>query len=655
MNLSEARKILGLEPDEDPSVHLEDLEQARARIEKLVRTAPNPTLADRYRAGLTEFDDALALVRKDCQPAKREPALTQKLDPDTPPPVPAHARKPVPPILAENSPAPEPTSPVAQKRGSSGKTLCVLLLLAALGAGGRWFYQDYETRRIQREERVTALEKQVNDAVSQRDWLTALKACDELKKLAPALPLLAENLRTIETAMREEQHEFVTRWNTQAKDDLAAGRWSEAETAVRQVLARYPSDPEAPRLLEQITSARTAHQRQLALDAIKLAMDNRDWDGATEALKKLSATAPNDPAIADFQKQITAGREKTAADQARALELLKKAQAIDNGASNPTALAYLREAILLFPGQPEILATLQKIASYGRTITVPGDYATLAKAVAESHDNDRIVLGEGIWQGPVTLKASVEIQGAGLAKTIIECAPTEGCALSVSSPKSRISGITFRHRTFTDGTERYSAALVSGGSAIFENCRFSDASGHGLAVIEGGTAQATRCRFSENGWNGAAALGKGSTLTVEESESAHNYQHGIEAWDGATLNVRTTRCHDNILNGIHFDSTEGPVTLEGNQLTSNGEFGIVLDHATGGTIQDNYLRQNALGGMVVRFTAGAVAVLKNEITQNQGAGLILEKGLTSAVYQNNRLDGNKEESLLSGIDLTEKP
>jgi len=64
MTLSDARKILGLNPDENTRPHLHELENARERIAELVKTSPNPTLADRYRKGLEEFDQALALIRE---------------------------------------------------------------------------------------------------------------------------------------------------------------------------------------------------------------------------------------------------------------------------------------------------------------------------------------------------------------------------------------------------------------------------------------------------------------------------------------------------------------------------------------------------------------------------------------------------------------
>ncbi len=170
----------------------------------------------------------------------------------------------------------------------------------------------------------------------------------------------------------------------------------------------------------------------------------------------------------------------------------------------------MREATALAPDNPEIAARLEKMASYTRTLRVPGDFATPAEALAAARDRDRIVLAEQTWKGPLVVNAAIDLQGAGSAKTIVECPATEGSAITIGpdAKGARISGITFRHESFHAlGSDRFSAALVRGGSATFSDCRFSDASGHGLVVIEQGAAIANRCRFSDNGWNGAAAIG----------------------------------------------------------------------------------------------------------------------------------------------------
>ena len=64
MTIDEARRILGLKPDEDAAAHLGEFAAARERIAEMVRAAPNDTLALRYQEGLMEFDQALAAVRE---------------------------------------------------------------------------------------------------------------------------------------------------------------------------------------------------------------------------------------------------------------------------------------------------------------------------------------------------------------------------------------------------------------------------------------------------------------------------------------------------------------------------------------------------------------------------------------------------------------
>jgi hypothetical protein len=175
------------------------------------------------------------------------------------------------------------------------------------------------------------------------------------------------------------------------------------------------------------------------------------------------------------------------ADQARAAELFQQATARDRGEFDEQALDWLREAASLAPDHPEIKVLYEKMASYTRTFRVPGDFATPAEALAAARDRDRIVLAEQTWKGPLVVNAAVDLQGAGSDKTVVECPPAEGCAITIGpdAKGARVSGIAFRHESFlADGRERFAAALVRGGGATFLDCRFSDASGHGLAVIE---------------------------------------------------------------------------------------------------------------------------------------------------------------------------
>jgi parallel beta-helix repeat protein len=118
MTLDDARRILGLGVDEDPAPHLKDFTAARDRIAELVSSAPNAVIADRYRAGLTEFEEALAVVRlhlarvgsaptegESSPPTEPNPLVTEPPVEEGQPVEPAIFGEPVVPIMVESTEA----------------------------------------------------------------------------------------------------------------------------------------------------------------------------------------------------------------------------------------------------------------------------------------------------------------------------------------------------------------------------------------------------------------------------------------------------------------------------------------------------------------------------------------------------------------------
>lgn len=79
MNISTARDILGISPEEDLRASRTDLYKTRDMIAEIVRTAPNEQIASRYQKSLTDFDQALTAIQEHLQAT----GLTA-------PPLPAH-------------------------------------------------------------------------------------------------------------------------------------------------------------------------------------------------------------------------------------------------------------------------------------------------------------------------------------------------------------------------------------------------------------------------------------------------------------------------------------------------------------------------------------------------------------------------------------
>ena len=643
MNIADARKILGLGPAEDPRPYLAEFKGAREHIASMVRSAPNSTLADHYQKGLIEFDQALAAVQEHLE----------AIGVAAPPLPPKPHDPPVAAVAAETGTEEEEEATAAPGRGLSYFAWFLIFLTGA--AGGGWIYlkneQAIEERRLIR---LAFLERQGAAFLENRRWQDAATAFSEIETLSPGSDLARRGRRSIEAGMSEEHTQFIGYWTGQAIAELESGRLEEATASARQILDRFPGEKEATEILAAIAAARSSQARAAALAAAREALDRKEWETAATKARELLAANPADADANSVLTDALDAIEKSRADREKAAALFKMAAARDQGQFDQQALDWLREAGSLAPDDAEIAALLEKFASYTRTLRVPGDFSTPAEALAAAQDGDRIVLGAAVWKGPLAINAGVEIQGAGSAETRVECPPENGSVITIGPDArgARVSGVTFRHESFAVGTERYSVATVRGGTASFVDCRFLEASGHGLAVIEGGQASVSRSRFAENGWNGIAAIGPGSTLEVRDSECLGNFEHGIESWDGAAVILTNNRCEANSRNGIHADNGLASATMEGNQLVANREFGLVLASAGSGRISGNTARANLLGGLVIRTAAASLPVVSNQAVANQGPGLVLERGLPADSYSTNSVTRNSGGQILAATDLS---
>lgn len=637
MNPHEARRILGLGSDEDPRPHLEPLRNTRERLAEITRLAPNEQLALRYQEQLVDFDKALAAIRESTDtPANSRP----------------EGGSPEIPVRGDKRPR--------RSTGFCWQTglMIAWLLTAMAGVGlGYRFHLDYKKQLARElEERIGLLERTGDMNIESRRWQEAMLAFAKIDFIQPGSPVARNGFERIEAGKAEEQTQFIGYWTGQAIAELEANRLNEAQAAAEQVTSKFPGNEQALAIIARVAEARAGLARQAAIDAIRKSLDNQAWQQAADAARAWLAEHPDDKQVEAMLAEATEALKKQAENQAKARELLAQAAARDQGGYDPEAIEWLREATALDPSNKEISALQEKMSSYKRTLRVPGDFATPQEAIANAREKDRILLAEGTWKGPLVIDAAVELQGNNPETTLIECPAANGCAITIGpgSKGARVSGITFRHEDLVvDGSERFAAALVRGGEVAFVDCRFKDASGHGLAVIDQGKANANRCRFSDNAWNGAAVIGAGSSMEIRDSLALNNFEHGIESWNGASVVLVGNRCEGNSRNGIHADNGKAAATIENNQLSANREYGVVLSSAGSGRVTGNTARANLLGGFVIRQQASALAMTDNQATSNLGPGLVLESGLATGNYEKNQLSVNKSPQMLADMKFPE--
>lgn len=648
MTLEEARRILGLSPDEDPQIHMAEFAAARERIADLVRTAPNETIALRYQDGLIDFDRALAAIREDME--KEDPEVTKRAEwmraaagtPEEEAPEATEKEETLSPEEAAAEQEFEHVEPADRPpaRRLVG-TLFLMLLLSAAG-GGIIYTKLQEREKYRAQERLTFLERLGARMVEARRWDEADLAYKEIEQLSPGSDIAVIGQRSIEAGMEEEQRQFVGYQSGKALAEFEAGRLDEAAQAARMVLDKYPNQKEVLALAGKIEQARNTQAREGLVTAANAAIQKRRWDEAEAKAKQLADSFPGDPEGKVLLSEVRAGRDKEARDKVRAKELFAAAKVRDQGAFDRDALDWLREATALAPDDQEIAALYQKMASYTRTLQVPGDFATLPEALAAARDRDRIAVGEGTWTGPIIVDKAVTLEGAGRDKTIVEVEAATSTAATFGRKASgaRVSGITFRHRGFDPGLNRFSALLVRGAEVTLSDCRMADAAGHGLAVVEAGRVSASRCAFENNGWDGVAVRGAGSRIEFTECESTGNIGHGYDLWDGGTAAIHNSVARENSGNGILVDTNGDNVVLGNNDLRGNREYGIVAFTGVSGRIHGNQCRENLLGGMAVRFASAGITFENNKLEKNLGPGLALEQGLKEESFSTNSSTSN---------------
>ncbi|MBK1880872.1 right-handed parallel beta-helix repeat-containing protein [Luteolibacter pohnpeiensis] len=640
MTLSEARNILGLKPDEDPRPHLPGLRLAREKIAEMVRTAPTEAIALRYQDNLVEFDRALAVIREHLESPPKE------IPPE------------VAPIITPIAPEPE-TSAAADGGSTKSKRslapfVCLFLVLIAAAAGGLFYLKHLDEQEQLLREKVTRLNREGASYIENRRWADATEIYQQIETLEPDSKLVPIGRRSIEAGMLEEQKQFIGYWNGQAIAFFEADRWDDAESAARQILETYPDESEAAAMLEKISAARLAEERRQVLVEGRKQLEQRHWELAIQSAQSVLSEQPEDAEAKKLLADATAAQEKARINAAKARELFSLATQKDHGAYDQEILDLLREARALAPEDQEVATFLERMSSYSRTLRVPSEFSNPADALKQARDRDRVVIDEGTWKGPWIVNTAVELQGSGAETTIVECAGDESAAITLGpgANGARITGFTFRHNTVEAGDERYSAALVRGGEGDFADCKFQEASGHGLLVMEGGHAVVSRCKFTANGWDGIAVSGQGSLLEVKECEASANYGHGIESWDGAAMILTDNHCSNNSHNGVHASNGQSSVTMIGNELDGNREFGLVLDSAGSGRVVSNIMKGNLLGGLVVREAASGVRVAGNQALSNLGPGIVLEHGLGQEPYGTNISIENQGEAILTNANLS---
>ena len=378
------------------------------------------------------------------------------------------------------------------------------------------------------------------------------------------------------------------------------------------------------------------------MKSIENAMDDEDWEVASNRLDSLVQANPEHPKISLIREQLAVAQEAMEERKGEADKLIAQARELDKGTYSVEALKLVEEAMRLFPSK-ENRELYQRMSSYGKVIKVPGDYETISEALKKAEKNDRVFVTKGTYQESLIIPNGVELVGESRSDTIIECSASVGAVISILSgaEQIRVSSLTLRHSGLVNDDERYPVLTVDGGSLEADDLLVARASGHGIAVINGGRARVNMSKFTDSGWDGISVAGRDSRAELTNVTSEKNLHHGADFWQGASGRIQDCTFAKNGRSGLLAIASEDVITVEKSRSEGNREVGFFFSEMSGVVLSDCDAHENLLGGMFFERKTQGVQLLKNRVSKNGEAGIVIEKGVEILSESGNTVDANK--------------
>lgn len=610
MKNTEARKILGLDPGDDPRSYLPAFEETKEYKRELVENAPSPELKFRYEQELLEYEAAVKVI-----------AGHRKLRPHT-------------------------------------DFVVVLMLIGALCACGWWGFNWYQRQwniDAQNKERIAYLGSVGRMAIGKRKWDQAEEAYQEILTIDPNAKAAAEGMESIRRGKLEERNQQLYYSLGESQAALEAGRWVEAEKLARSVLKIDPENTAAKRKLEIIAEGKHKQEVSLKMIAITEAVEAGEIPQARKAMEELRKLDPQNSNLLGYAKRIDQANAAIREQKEKAVALLETARKLDNGEFSARAMALLAEARKLDPSNTEISDLHSKMSAYTRAINVPTDYPTISKALEAARPRDLIRIAPGVYKEALEITHTIRLEGSADGKTIIELPVTADSLITIEAEAkgTLISGLTLKHKGFDHSPDRFSGITVMAQKVTIAACTIDHSAGHGIAVLEGGSATITGCEISNCGWDGISVYGKGSQVTTRDTKSHDNIQHGLAFWKNGSGNVENSNMSKNGLCGILTMGAEVKATISGTICSRNREAGILLSDGVTATLNANRCDKNLLSGIVARGKNTTVDMTNNITTGNHEAGILTHRGVKIGKFENNKSTGNTSRQIWRDANLKE--
>ncbi|MBG70545.1 MAG: hypothetical protein CMN06_10620 [Roseibacillus sp.] len=607
LSYEDAMRVLGYEADAIVSPHLPLFKKVAGKLEALVNSTKDDHLRKNFSDELYRLKEALRVVEAE---RDREPSL----------------------------------------RGEGmGLRLGLALLIAGILVAAAWYGNRTieEGGYLRDREGIARLEAMARLAEESRDWSGAEEVYAELNKLIPDSARVREGLARVADGREEARRQKLGFLVGSIRASMEGRNWEEAERLLGNLREMEVDHPEIGSFIKVIQTGRVSDRIAGLLEQAEEALKEEQWVSLGDHTAKLEAIAPDHKQLARFKTATEEGMKVLEGRRVRARELYEKALALDNGEFSDPALETLREAIRL-DNRTDYQNLYNKMSAYTRLLKVPGDYSTITEALAAARTNDKIRLGEGVFNESLSMNVKVDLEGAGRGKTIIQCEAQKASVLlsAKEASGSRVAALTLRQTGIYLAAERYPVALADGGELVLEDCLIEGGAGHGVAVINGGSARLRSVEVLKCGWDGLAVNGEGSVAHAENCRFDSNFHHGIDAWGGGRVTVKSSRATRNGLAGAVIMSRGVRSELVQCTIDRNREVGISISNGTVAVLRSNRVEENLLGGVMVEGEGTAAGMEGNVAERNRKFGIMVDRRSAVEPFRDNETKDNVGEQLM---------
>ena len=607
LSYEDAMRVLGYEADAIVSPHLPLFKKVAGKLEALVNSTKDDHLRKNFSDELYRLKEALRVVESE---RDREPSL----------------------------------------RGEGmGLRLGLALLIAGILVAAAWYGNRTieEGGYLRDREGIARLEAMARLAEESRDWSGAEEVYAELNKLIPDSARVREGLARVADGREEARRQKLGFLVGSIRASMEGRNWEEAERLLGNLREMEVDHPEIGSFIKVIQTGRVSDRIAGLLEQAEEALKEEQWVSLGDHTAKLEAIAPDHKQLARFKTATEEGMKVLEGRRVRARELYEKALALDNGEFSDPALETLREAIRL-DNRTDYQNLYNKMSAYTRLLKVPGDYSTITEALAAARTNDKIRLGEGVFNESLSMNVKVDLEGAGRGKTVIQCEAQKASVLlsAKEASGSRVAALTLRQTGIYLAAERYPVALADGGELVLEDCLIEGGAGHGVAVINGGSARLRSVEVLKCGWDGLAVNGEGSVAHAENCRFDSNFHHGIDAWGGGRVTVRSSRATRNGLAGAVIMSRGVRSELVQCTIDRNREVGISISNGTVAVLRSNRVEENLLGGVMVEGEGTAAGMEGNVAERNRKFGIMVDRRSVVEPFRDNETKDNVGEQLM---------